>query len=267
MVSLSDCGIARAVQIARGAGLCVTAACHACICFQHLLSRQTCDVMQPMEIYVDDETKLTLHGLVQHYVMLNEEEKNRKLNDLLDALDFNQVWHSSAYAGKRHMERSSAWCQQRKCKTTSWTGHLKGSDRIATALTCSKRTSSISTVAQCCMQVVIFVKSVARAKELNKLLVECNFPSICIHSAQKQDERYVPLLAHAVGFVNCHILAWGRGCPTAIAIFMPLPLHKGLTVGRCSVHSLGRVELIRHSCGLEFTERFGASTIIRALRS
>ena len=47
--------------------------------------------MQPMEIYVDDETKLTLHGLVQHYVMLNEEEKNRKLNDLLDALDFNQV--------------------------------------------------------------------------------------------------------------------------------------------------------------------------------
>lgn len=44
-----------------------------------------------MEIYVDDEAKLTLHGLVQHYIMLNEEEKNRKLNDLLDALDFNQV--------------------------------------------------------------------------------------------------------------------------------------------------------------------------------
>jgi hypothetical protein len=44
-----------------------------------------------MEIYVDDEAKLTLHGLVQHYVMLQEEEKNRKLTDLLDALDFNQV--------------------------------------------------------------------------------------------------------------------------------------------------------------------------------
>lgn len=44
-----------------------------------------------MEIYVDDEAKLTLHGLVQHYVMLNEDQKNRKLNDLLDALDFNQV--------------------------------------------------------------------------------------------------------------------------------------------------------------------------------
>lgn len=36
---------------------------------------------------------------------------------------------------------------------------------------------------------VIFVKSVARANELNKLLVECNFPSICIHSGMAQDER------------------------------------------------------------------------------
>lgn len=39
---------------------------------------------------MDDESKLTLHGLVQHYIMLHEDEKNRKLNDLLDALDFNQ---------------------------------------------------------------------------------------------------------------------------------------------------------------------------------
>jgi ATP-dependent RNA helicase UAP56/SUB2 len=46
---------------------------------------------EPMEIYVDDEAKLTLHGLVQHYVNMDEAEKNRKLNDLLDALDFNQV--------------------------------------------------------------------------------------------------------------------------------------------------------------------------------
>ncbi|KAL5190047.1 DEAD-box ATP-dependent RNA helicase 56 [Glycine soja] len=82
---------------------------------------------QPMEIYVDDEAKLTLHGLVQHYIKLKEEEKNRKLNDLLDALDFNQV--------------------------------------------------------------VIFVKSVSRAAELDKLLVECNFPSICIHSGMSQEER------------------------------------------------------------------------------
>jgi len=42
------------------------------------------------EIYVDDN-KLTLHGLQQYYVKLSEAEKNRKLNDLLDALEFNQV--------------------------------------------------------------------------------------------------------------------------------------------------------------------------------
>lgn len=44
-----------------------------------------------MEVYVDDETKLTLHGLQQHYVKLNENEKNKKLFELLDILEFNQV--------------------------------------------------------------------------------------------------------------------------------------------------------------------------------
>jgi ATP-dependent RNA helicase UAP56/SUB2 len=81
----------------------------------------------PMEIYVDDEAKLTLHGLQQHYIKLLENEKNRKLNDLLDALEFNQV--------------------------------------------------------------VIFVNKVQRATELDKLLNECNFPSICIHGRIPQDER------------------------------------------------------------------------------
>nr|KAJ0207081.1 hypothetical protein LSAT_V11C500239680 [Lactuca sativa] len=95
-------------------------------------------MQDPMEIYVDDEAKLTLHGLVQHYIKLSELEKNRKLNDLLDALDFNQV--------------------------------------------------------------VIFVKSVSRAAELNKLLVECNFPSICIHSGMSQEER----LTRYKGFKEGH---------------------------------------------------------------
>lgn len=47
--------------------------------------------LKPLEIFVDDETKLTLHGLQQHYVKLEEVGKNRKLNDLLDTLEFNQV--------------------------------------------------------------------------------------------------------------------------------------------------------------------------------
>merc|ERR1711869_169700 len=66
-------------------------------------------------------------GLQQHYVKLAENEKNRKLNELLDALEFNQV--------------------------------------------------------------VVFVKSVARAVQLDKLLQECNFPSVAIHASMKQEER------------------------------------------------------------------------------
>ncbi|MBA0657990.1 hypothetical protein Goklo_010237, partial [Gossypium klotzschianum] len=110
------------------------------ICLTKLPNMIYCDIcsFQPMEIYVDDEAKLTLHGLVQHYIKLSEMEKNRKLNDLLDALDFNQV--------------------------------------------------------------VIFVKSVNRAAELNKLLVECNFPSICIHSGMSQEER----LTRYKGFKEGH---------------------------------------------------------------
>lgn len=46
-----------------------------------------------MEVYVDDETKLTLHGLQQYYVKLKDQEKNRKLFDLLDVLEFNQVFN------------------------------------------------------------------------------------------------------------------------------------------------------------------------------
>ncbi|KAK6632488.1 ATP-dependent RNA helicase WM6 [Polyplax serrata] len=48
-------------------------------------------MQDPMEVYVNDEAKLTLHGLQQHYVKLKENEKNKKLFDLLDILEFNQV--------------------------------------------------------------------------------------------------------------------------------------------------------------------------------
>jgi ATP-dependent RNA helicase UAP56/SUB2 len=91
--------------------------------------RQLCKkfMQNPHEISVDEESKLTLHGLLQYFVKLTEKEKNRKLNDLLDALEFNQV--------------------------------------------------------------VIFVKSVQRAVALDKLLVECSFPSIAIHSGLNQEDR------------------------------------------------------------------------------
>lgn len=45
----------------------------------------------PFEIFIDNQTKLTLHGLKQYYVKLEENEKIKKLTDLLDSLMFNQV--------------------------------------------------------------------------------------------------------------------------------------------------------------------------------
>merc|ERR1712141_175007 len=48
-------------------------------------------MQDPLEVFIDDEAKLTLHGLQQHTCKLSESEKNRKLFDLLDALEFNQV--------------------------------------------------------------------------------------------------------------------------------------------------------------------------------
>jgi len=84
-------------------------------------------MQDPMEVYVDDEAKLTLHGLKQHYCKLKDNEKNRKLFELLDVLEFNQV--------------------------------------------------------------IIFVKTVPRCIALAQLLVEQNFPAICIHRAMTQEER------------------------------------------------------------------------------
>jgi superfamily II DNA/RNA helicase len=46
---------------------------------------------KPMEVYIDDSTKLNLTSLRQHYVKLDDKEKNRKLFGLLDELEFNQV--------------------------------------------------------------------------------------------------------------------------------------------------------------------------------
>ncbi|CCA73715.1 probable SUB2-mRNA export protein, member of the DEAD-box RNA helicase superfamily [Serendipita indica DSM 11827] len=84
-------------------------------------------ILVPLEIFIDGESKLTLHDLQQYFLRLEETQKNRKLNDLLDTLDFNQV--------------------------------------------------------------VIFVKSVGRAVELDKLLRECGFPGTTVHSGLSQEER------------------------------------------------------------------------------
>jgi len=49
------------------------------------------NLLKPFEIYINEGSKLTLHGLQQFYLHLEEKDKNRKLVDLLDGLEFNQV--------------------------------------------------------------------------------------------------------------------------------------------------------------------------------
>ncbi|CAF4421341.1 unnamed protein product, partial [Rotaria sp. Silwood2] len=49
------------------------------------------EIPPQMEIHIDNETKLKLHGLHQHYVKLRKNDKSRKLIDLLGKLEFNQV--------------------------------------------------------------------------------------------------------------------------------------------------------------------------------
>jgi len=56
-----------------------------------IILEQLLTINQPFEVIIDDPNKLVLHGLQQYYVNLQEKEKNRKLNDLLDNLQFNQV--------------------------------------------------------------------------------------------------------------------------------------------------------------------------------
>ena len=45
----------------------------------------------PFELYISSDSKLTLHGLKQYFVKLDENAKTKKLIELLDDLEFNQV--------------------------------------------------------------------------------------------------------------------------------------------------------------------------------
>merc|ERR1712013_222291 len=62
-------------------------------------------------------------------------------------------------------------------------------------------------------QVVVFVKSVQRAIQLDKLLQECNFPSVAIHAGMKQEER-IKMYQSFKDFKHRILVStdiWGRG--------------------------------------------------------
>ena len=56
-------------------------------------SKEVCKMYMrdPFELYIDSDKKLTLHGLNQYFVNHEENQKTKKLIELLDNLDFNQV--------------------------------------------------------------------------------------------------------------------------------------------------------------------------------
>jgi ATP-dependent RNA helicase UAP56/SUB2 len=43
----------------------------------------------PFEIFIDNQNKMILHGLKQYYIKLEDNQKIKKLTDLLDSLMFN----------------------------------------------------------------------------------------------------------------------------------------------------------------------------------
>jgi len=49
-------------------------------------------MQHPREIIIDEGKKLRLHGLQQYFVKLTEKEKTTKLLEILDQIDFNQVF-------------------------------------------------------------------------------------------------------------------------------------------------------------------------------
>ena len=143
------------------------------------------DLFQPMEVYVDDDSKLTLHGLQQHYVKLKDNEKNRKLFELLDALEFNQACstkHSSTLIVRQFRQLSYILF-------TRWIIILY-SFKIFFVYVISRIHCDVSFMLKFMFQVIIFVKSIQRCMALSQLLVEQNFPAIAIHRAMSQDDRY-----------------------------------------------------------------------------
>lgn len=161
-----------------------------------------------MEIFVDDESKLTLHGLVS------------------------SAFYFSAFAslncGRWWFLLSSVWVLLvlRPAKTPffcCWPSFRSFSSCLSLSLPSPFPSSFLFLCAQQqhyievaenqknrklndildrleFNQVVIFVKSVRRAQELNEILTQSNFPAMSIHSGLPQAERYL---------LCCFFVGWG----------------------------------------------------------
>jgi len=104
------------------------------MCFSATLSgdmRTTVNkfVQNPRMILLEED-KLTLHGLRQFYVKIDEGAKTRKLMDLMDALDFNQVMIFVKTTQRAHS--LNKLLEDCKFPSTALHGDMRSEDRIAT---------------------------------------------------------------------------------------------------------------------------------------
>ncbi|KAK0570839.1 hypothetical protein LWI29_007271 [Acer saccharum] len=150
--------------------------------------------LQPMEIYVDDEAKLTLHGLVQLRTTLWNLPRalillfRRLLLADLNSRRIMEISREFIHAARRALFRESEIAVNSASSFLPLRWFFPAVTSRASELEKNRKLNDLLDALDF-NQVVIFVKSVSRAAELNKLLVECNFPSICIHSGMSQEER------------------------------------------------------------------------------
>jgi len=86
----------------------------------------------PQEILISSETKLSLHGIQQYHLKLEENTKNRKLVGLLDVLEFNQA--IVFVNGCRRCKELDRLLQEQGFPSIAMAGNLDQKTRYAAAL-------------------------------------------------------------------------------------------------------------------------------------
>mmetsp|Transcript_14779 Transcript_14779/g.25144 ORF Transcript_14779/g.25144 Transcript_14779/m.25144 type:complete len:432 (-) Transcript_14779:50-1345(-) len=93
-------------------------------------TKQVCKkfMKDPFELFIDSDSKLVLHGLKQYFVKLEENQKIRKLIQLLDDLDFNQVIVFTK--NQQYAQKLNEIIQQEKFPSVVCTGNMKTDQRL-----------------------------------------------------------------------------------------------------------------------------------------
>jgi len=127
--------------------------------------RQVCTkfMQKQQEIFIDNEAKLTLHGLAQYYLEISENEKIKRLLELIDQLQFNQV-----IIFVRKTERADFLCKylnEQTIPAITVHGGMKQHERIA----------KFSEFYQCSSRVMVTTDVFGRGIDIAKVNIVFNF--------------------------------------------------------------------------------------------